>query len=77
MQTNKLKLLSRRHRQIALLLVGRQNKDAAAELGLSPFTITHHLHIIYARTGLSRTELVVEAERYRVEQSNQPNAPIS
>jgi DNA-binding CsgD family transcriptional regulator len=42
----------------ALLAQGRPTKSIAAELALSPWTVQDHVKAIYAKTGVSRSDLV-------------------
>lgn len=43
-----------RQRQIALLVArGRQNKEIASELGISPFTVRNLLVEVFRRAGVS------------------------
>jgi DNA-binding CsgD family transcriptional regulator len=54
--------LTAREREVAALLAqGRPTKSIAAMLQLSPWTVQDHVKAVYAKTGVSRTDLGVLA----------------
>jgi DNA-binding NarL/FixJ family response regulator len=59
--TINLLILTRRERQVLKgLLAGKQRKEIAADLNITPRTIMFHAKQIYLKTGLSRTDLLRE-----------------